>query len=791
MEHYRIQKLMALVLMISAIVLIFIFIRSGNYYDPQIKNGLLVLSENDLNDNQIFKLSGEWEIFWEQYIPPADFVNNRAPSSNVLDYLPSWWNIKDDYKSYPKQGYATYHLLVKVPESLVGKEFGIFTHDTAFNYHLYLDESLLIKRGTLTTDSDLYRPYYENGITFFEIPDTEFHLSIQICMFNDRNGGIARSFLFGESESIREVVHNRFIFDAFLLGMLSFLVLYHLILFSLRPSDHSPFFFGLLCFAFILRAAVQNSKIMLYFFPELDSIFFIRLWISTYYMLIPLFALYFRSLFSKYFNRIVAHSYALFSLIFIIISFTTPLEFFTQILDIYHVVFPFIAAYAVIATILATRAKDIGGDIMSISLAVMLVFTTNDILHNLGIINTGYYVTYGFVLFILAQTYLISLRFSIAFVRNEQLSSELTEANKELTRLDRIKDEFLANTSHELRTPLNGIIGIAESLSADAKYKEDSVITENLSLIVTSGRRLASLVNDLLDFAKIVNDDIQLKTSSLNFYEQVRIVFEHFKYECGYKNIELKNSVDPNYPEVIADEDRIQQVLFNLVGNAVKFTESGIIEAYCENITKDHEKYFALSIKDSGIGIKDEDQLHIFDSFRQADGSITRSYGGTGLGLAISKLIIERHGGHISVESEVNSGSTFTFLLPIKTSQMFNQSDLSPFKLTTPVIDNSEKLLSEMVAFNHNDYRSITPPSDAIQDVTILIVDDDPINVRIISNQFSQTRDNRILEAHNGNEAIKIIEGGTIPDIILLDIMMPNVSGYEVARRVRKKISAI
>ncbi|WP_224412995.1 SpoIIE family protein phosphatase [Oscillatoria salina] len=361
--------------------------------------------------------------------------------------------------------------------------------------------------------------------------------------------------------------------------------------------------------------------------------------------------------------------------------------------------------------------------------------------------------------------------------------ASLEAKNSELQRLDRLKDEFLANTSHELRTPLYGAIGIAESMLDGATGELTEIQRQNLLTIVASGRRLANLVNDILDFSKLRHQDIELQIKAVGVREIVEVVLTLSRSLLGKKNLQLINNVDSDLPDATADENRLQQILYNLVGNAIKFTAAGKIEISAAIIN--HK--IAISVSDTGIGIPEDKQIRIFESFEQADGSTAREYGGTGLGLAITKKLVELHQGEIAVKSTVGRGSCFTFTLPIYQNKLDKQpsfseipgnfNNLPPRSVTNqvlPLLDSKSQLV-------------IT--SENARKIKILIVDDEPVNLQVLLNHLSLANYN-VTEANNGEEALSAIENGFKPDLILLDVMMPKMTGYEVTEKLRQRFSA-
>jgi two-component system sensor histidine kinase ChiS len=367
----------------------------------------------------------------------------------------------------------------------------------------------------------------------------------------------------------------------------------------------------------------------------------------------------------------------------------------------------------------------------------------------------------------------------------------LETKNTELQRLDKLKDEFLANTSHELRTPLNGIIGIAESLIDGATGQLPEPTNFNLALISSSGKRLSSLINDILDFSQLKHKTIALQIKSIGMREIVSVILTLSQPLVGKKNLQLINSVAPELPPIAADENRLQQILYNLIGNAIKFTESGTVEISAELVTGNAESppnsQLAITVSDTGIGIAEDKLERIFESFEQADGSTAREYGGTGLGLTVAQQLVELHGGKIWVSSTVGVGSQFTFTLPVSESQPEFSSRQPRLTeeyriLITPEFAPESSIINSQVLAK-SEFRE----SERLK---ILVVDDEPINIHVIINSLSREK-YEITQASNGLEALNLIQSGFKPDLILLDVMMPQMTGYEVCREVRKKYSPL
>ena len=360
-----------------------------------------------------------------------------------------------------------------------------------------------------------------------------------------------------------------------------------------------------------------------------------------------------------------------------------------------------------------------------------------------------------------------------------ELSKAFNDMTIKLQRLDGLKDEFLANTSHELRTPLTGIIGIADSMLDGAAGPITEAHKHNLSLIVSSGRRLANLVNDILDFSKLKHHRIQ--TRPLDMRSATDVVLMLSQTLVGNKEIQLVNQIEARLPAVRADEDRVQQILHNLVGNAIKFTHAGTVSVSAEV----RDEYLAITVFDTGIGIPQEKLDRIFESFEQADGSTAREYGGTGLGLAVTKQLIELHGGQIRAESEPGKGSRFTFTLPIseEKAEPVSAADILTRETRVAGIWAGPAETGQTEA---PDIANIPP--ERLCDgggCRILVVDDEPVNLQVLKNQLTLEYYS-VTTAAGGKEALAVLKSGQQFDLVLLDVMMPGMSGYEVCQRLRE-----
>jgi signal transduction histidine kinase len=251
---------------------------------------------------------------------------------------------------------------------------------------------------------------------------------------------------------------------------------------------------------------------------------------------------------------------------------------------------------------------------------------------------------------------------AVIAIENVRLFDEIQDKSRQLAEASQHKSQFLANMSHELRTPLNAILGYTELISDGVYGEPTEKMLGVLKRLESNGRHLLGLINDVLDLSKIEAGQLKLDLSEYSLETIVQTVHSAVEPLAADKKLRFRTEVATGFPKGHGDERRLTQVLLNLVGNAIKFTDAGevVIKADAGNGN------FNLSVRDTGPGISAADQAKLFQEFQQADNSITRKKGGTGLGLAISKQIIEMHGGRIWVDSVVGQGSTFSLTLPVR-----------------------------------------------------------------------------------------------------------------------------
>lgn len=407
-----------------------------------------------------------------------------------------------------------------------------------------------------------------------------------------------------------------------------------------------------------------------------------------------------------------------------------------------------------------------------LAFSIWMVGAMLTLLRNFQVLPNNFFTTYGMQIGSASEIVLLAFALAdrINIIKKERDDAQIDSiASKEvaiqsLEKANSIKDEFLAGISHELRTPLQGILGIAESeIHANQNLPPDS--HTNLELIIASASRLSYLVNDILDYSRLRHREIPLRLRAINVQAIAQHILELNRILISGKAIELINLIPPDFPALAADEDRLRQIFQNLIGNAIKFTSQGFIKVFATH----DGKVSQITISDTGIGIEVNRLQSIFLSFEQGQAGAQQS--GTGIGLAITKKLVGLHGGKITVKSRLNQGTQFTISLPLS-------NDNAVFEKNTQTLQGHAE---DIIAYA----RLINPEGKA----SIMVVDDEPMNLKVICNHYTSANYSVILFG-DGTSALDYLESQTIPDLVVLDMMMPGMSGLELCKKIRSRYTS-
>lgn len=341
--------------------------------------------------------------------------------------------------------------------------------------------------------------------------------------------------------------------------------------------------------------------------------------------------------------------------------------------------------------------------------------------------------------------------------KNRKNRRKLKEAKEHAEKLAKTKEDFLANMSHEIRSPLNAIIGFSEQLKST---KLCNIQAKFLKHISNSSDHLLQVVNDILDYSKLENGKMSIEHIGFNARKTLQLIIDSYKTQAEEKGVTIKTKISEQLPEVIiGDPVRFKQILINLISNSIKFTEEGQIEVslnWIESLKEGDESYYQLTVSDTGIGIAKSKLNTIFDEFSQEDTSTTRKFGGTGLGLSIVNKIVNAMRGDITVESQQGSGTTFTITVPTTIGTLDDIPQDTKVKIDSKFLEGA----------------------------SILVVDDQEYNLELIKILFEKWGINGAY-LNSGEKAVKAFKNNNY-DAILMDLQMPDVSGFEATKRIRR-----
>ncbi len=741
---------------------------------PVAINGELDLSGWDFDKNGVVKLDGQWAFYWQQLLSPQDFFQPEGITMTDSFFIPGRWDGRlIEGVEQTGDGFATFRLLVKVNPA--ARILAIRIKEESSAYTLWINGKEVARNGVVGDSPEHMVAQYLLQLKPFVVDSDSLEFVLQVSNFHHRKGGVWFPIELGNFSDIQNRQYLAWAVDLFLFGSLLVMGLYYLFIFLLRKKEYSAIYFSVFCLLIAVRTVFTNTRFFVYLFPDFPWEIIYKIELLTVTVTFPVMLMFIHSLYPRECSRYVVRGIQAIGVLTSIFVVLVDARLSSHIVVPYQLVIVFLYLNITYVLVRAVLRKRSGAGIILIGMTLLYASIINDVLASQAIISTPFLASIGMLLLALSQSFGLARNFVAAFNSVERLSSELEQKNLQLILKDKLKDEFLANTSHELRTPLHGMIGIAESLLVSTKDNAVDGTRKSLELIVDSGQRLSRLVNEILDFLRLKHKDFTLERQSVDLYSLIDSVIMLTDQLAKARSLKLINNLPTDLTAVFGDQNRLQQVLYNLIGNAIKYTEQGQVQVTAHLQGEE----VIVSVVDTGVGIASDRLQAIFQPFEQADNTSTQQTESSGLGLGICRQLVELHGGRLSVESTPGKGSCFSFNLPCATESMARLES------------------SEHIPVAQNPWAELAVPTLSVEQETpgsstaarILVVDDDPVNLQVVINHLS-AEGMAVITAFDGEDALQRLEKGERFDLVLLDIMMPGMNGYDVCRQIRLQHTA-
>ncbi len=739
-------------------------------------DGVLSLQHWDRQDE--LKLDGEWDFYPEQLIVPSpdEDVFDRYKTQRQTIPVPAAWNRYKSEKAAP-YGTGTYRLLIHVPEDDL---YGVKLNTIRNANRVFINGQELGSAGVPSQRAEEYRFDYKKYVVLGNSKNKQIELVILVANYDYVVGGIVSSLDFGLADQIlSEQGRAKFVEGFLISGYLLFSFIYFTAYLQHKRKFRYELYFSLFCLAQALHISTINERWIYLLFPELGPASQLEIQAISLTLFVLFFLLFVYHFFNMTANRrIVAALSAMLgiqALAVFTLSMTIDLMVSVSITISQLIISVTTAIGYVYIFILLLKAYKQKTDESNYVLIVVYTFALYGVLLLIVLLFEVDIETPSFLLFlimVLSLALLLSHRSQQAYNKVEEMSNELLE-------FDRMKDEFLVKTSHELGTPLHGIMNLSQSLLEGVEGPLKRNQQESAILIHSVSRRLAGLVKDLSFISKIKQGEVSFTAKPIDIRMVEEVLAEIAYVAPPSPSVQLINKVPANFPLVYTDEQKLKQVFFNLIYNAIKFTKQGTIAISARIL----EEQAHVSVEDTGPGIAAEHHDLIFTTFYQVESSRARESEGLGLGLSITKKIVESAGGRIWVTSEIGKGSCFTFTIPLATNeQLLGYKEISE---AHEQVASAQRMERE----GKQSQPALSTRVEGSKPYTLLVVDDEPANLKVLINRLHSLQYS-VIAVSSGQEALDIIETEQV-DLLVLDLMMPHMTGYEVCQTIRQKLDLV
>ncbi|QQE77604.1 ATP-binding protein [Alicyclobacillus sp. SO9] len=752
---------------------------------PVARKGVMDASTWNFSKKGVLLLQGQWAYYPSHLLNPSEIGSRKVQSSFVQ--IPAQNSNGQVLRGNNSWGYETYHLTIHVNSK--DTQMGLLIRNIESSRKIYVNGSLVLQSGIPAVSPALYTPGDKPQVVYFHPHHREINIVIQTANFDFYRTGIVSPIVLGTSQQIQRLTFFNNGMDFAASSIIGLFGVYYLSLFLILWKQRYKRYYDLLLMgAFFLIFSVEvpfeGAQIIFKVFPLMPYETYWKLKIVLPVLVVLLILQYILYVLhpSKY-----RHVFTAFEMVFLGYGFATmalPMRMIAKGVFIHSLMgFGSLINAVIFITLLVAYVRERYGRfekneiqlymLASLSLVVIVV---NNALYVDAVLNNNLITNLTRLFLVGLISGLLVVRYYHAFSRMESLTEKLRES-------DRLKDSFLVQTAHELKTPLHVIINIIQSLveKMNAGSRTEGFHTQQLQLVQVTARRMSGTVNDIMDLARIREGRLQVNFSDVDIRSCFALTTDLFSYLIKEQKLKLTHKIYPGAELVRADESRLLQVLFNMVQNSIKHTEEGFILL----TAKRQDGHVCISVEDTGTGISEDRQSTLFTPYESSEEGKNTHDSGIGLGLVIARELIRIMGGELYLDwTETNKGSRFVFELPAVGRESYIENVEGAATMTVQKSQTQRLTTAAEVS------AASSPDDEEVRGrPTILAVDDEFVNLRVLSSLF-EGDDYYVRSVQSGRAALASIERQK-PDLILLDVTLPDISGYEVCRLIRQTHSLI
>jgi len=678
-------------------------ISASNSTEIQSDKGRLDLSQVQVSERPI-KLQGEWEFYWHELLSPNDIHDRIASDGNPNRWinLPnSWLGYRLDGQQLSGTGFATFRVMIQLSEQDRHERLALKMPSIFHAYKLWVNGEPLAEVGVVGQDKSSMTPRLATKFVYFHPENNTVELVIQVSNFHHKRGGITKFIELGGSDVLTVRTHLKIAGEIFITASLMVIGLYHLLLFILRRKDRAPLFFGLFALLLGIRSLLVGELLLTQLWPNFPweiqfKIEYLTLCSSGYII-----TRYYISIFANYVSRWFRLGSRIVTGLLCLIVVAAPAIIYTHLLSVIGVVVVLHMLYLMVGLVQSAVQRKEGALIFLLASMVTLVTVINDFLYFNEWSSIGNTSPLGLLIFTVAQMFLLSSRFTKTATNEERIARELQEANDKLTEMnmnleqtvqerthalsvahdnlrisyDRLllseqgRKKLLSYITHDLRLPLSSMLGYVEAVQDGVKPERNE---QYLRYIRDNTIRVNRMIEELSYLSHLETGQVMFQMEPIPVAQFLRQFYDQYKLvvrDTGLDFVlDLGDSEDPESESLVAEIDmqRLDQALFNIVSNAMKFTASGgaVRIGLTVNEVKDR-RYANICVEDTGTGIPPEHLEHIFERhYRYEQPGAEKRVEGSGLGLAICREIVQAHVGTVRAESDGKTGAAFYISIP-------------------------------------------------------------------------------------------------------------------------------